>query len=778
MVALGQGGPRGGVHKGPVAPQWPPRPDGQQRRRLVVHLEGQRERRVPGQPEPAHLAVPAQRPGRTHRVVVETPGHRHPAHRLGQLAGRPPRRRAPPAPPRPPRPRGRRPAAPGSARSRRPRAARPPPAGRRARPRRARCGRPGRAPRRWPAPAPRRRAQQLGVEGGPGGVDPGVQPVEPPGGPAQVEADRRRAPPRPRWRWWHGRKATGAPCGPPAADTGPRRPGVRRRDRGRRAGIHGAAPAGPTASGGLGAVRRPRRRPAAAPRSPRRGDDAAATAPVASPGARPPRPRRPVRARPAPSGVRSGPFGVRSGSVSRGGSRGGPAGRPLVRRDRRGALGHRLVHRQNLRADGDQSKRCTCRLPRACSPPAAPGRRAASPPPPRARPASSLANSSPAVPPSSTCRKASRSLATTGHRGHRLDQDDAEGLAAGVGRDVEVDAAQQARLVLVADHAEELHPVAHARAASARPPRRRRGRPPAAAARAARRGSRGSALIRTGGPCGARRSGRGSRSCRLPGAPCHSGRGSAPAKKPTSTPLGMTTASPPMCSTRMRRAYSLTAIRALIFSSAGRSTARRRSSPGTAGWRCGRSPRSAPARPSRPADRGRARRARGRAPRRSRRRAASAAPGRPTGAERDPGHRAVVRDRTARPGGDHVRRQRGLVVGRRQHGHLVAERRAGPRRGRGRGSAPRRGRPRSTGTRCRSSRNDLRSRMAGRVPGAPAVRDGRPGRARFQVGKSSAACASPGGARRSPGRRRRRSAGSSRSVARCRPRGLDRRVER
>ncbi len=50
--------------------------------------------------------------------------------------------------------------------------------------------------------------------------------------------------------------------------------------------------------------------------------------------------------------------------------------------------------------------------------------------------------------------------------------------------------------------------------------------------------------------------------------PCHSGLGSALAKKSTSTPLGMTTASPPRCSTRVRRAYSLTAIRALIFSSA------------------------------------------------------------------------------------------------------------------------------------------------------------------------------------------------------------------
>ncbi len=53
------------------------------------------------------------------------------------------------------------------------------------------------------------------------------------------------------------------------------------------------------------------------------------------------------------------------------------------------------------------------------------------------------------------------------------------------------------------------------------------------------------------------------------GPPCQAGSGSAREKKPTSTPLGMVTASPPRCSTRVRRAYSLTAIRALIFSSAG-----------------------------------------------------------------------------------------------------------------------------------------------------------------------------------------------------------------
>lgn len=76
---------------------------------------------------------------------------------------------------------------------------------------------------------------------------------------------------------------------------------------------------------------------------------------------------------------------------------------------------------------------------------------------------------------------------------------------------------------------------------------------------------RGKAAIRTGRPL------RGSsmRPMKPRVWPDQSGFGSALAKKSTSTPLGMTTASPPRCSTSVRRAYSLTAIRALIFSSAG-----------------------------------------------------------------------------------------------------------------------------------------------------------------------------------------------------------------
>ncbi|CAM5459502.1 hypothetical protein SVIOM342S_07828 [Streptomyces violaceorubidus] len=89
---------------------------------------------------------------------------------------------------------------------------------------------------------------------------------------------------------------------------------------------------------------------------------------------------------------------------------------------------------------------------------------------------------------------------------------------------------------------------------------------PATSSRACGRAARmaGSARMSTGRPL------RGSsmRPMKPIVSPCHSGLGRASAKKSTSTPLGMTTASPPRCSTSVRRAYSLTAIRALIFSRA------------------------------------------------------------------------------------------------------------------------------------------------------------------------------------------------------------------
>ena len=54
----------------------------------------------------------------------------------------------------------------------------------------------------------------------------------------------------------------------------------------------------------------------------------------------------------------------------------------------------------------------------------------------------------------------------------------------------------------------------------------------------------------------------------MPPSPGQPGSGSAFSKRRTDTPLGISTASPPMCSTSVVRAASETAIRPLIFSSA------------------------------------------------------------------------------------------------------------------------------------------------------------------------------------------------------------------
>ena len=51
------------------------------------------------------------------------------------------------------------------------------------------------------------------------------------------------------------------------------------------------------------------------------------------------------------------------------------------------------------------------------------------------------------------------------------------------------------------------------------------------------------------------------------GVPVQRGSAVAAVNASTYTPFGITTASPPMCSTRVRRASSETAIRAEIFSS-------------------------------------------------------------------------------------------------------------------------------------------------------------------------------------------------------------------
>ena len=146
--------------------------------------------RVAGQPEPADLAVAAQRPGRAYGVVVEAAGHRDPAHRLRRV------RRRPSSPP-------------GASRT-----ASTCAASREHGPQRLAqlalgdlpvflLGLPGgvrglvehdRGGRVEHAGGGQLlgdggAAEQLGVERGAGGVDPGVQPVEAAGGPAQIEAD-------------------------------------------------------------------------------------------------------------------------------------------------------------------------------------------------------------------------------------------------------------------------------------------------------------------------------------------------------------------------------------------------------------------------------------------------------------------------------------------------------------------------------------------------------------------------------------------------------------
>jgi len=55
----------------------------------------------------------------------------------------------------------------------------------------------------------------------------------------------------------------------------------------------------------------------------------------------------------------------------------------------------------------------------------------------------------------------------------------------------------------------------------------------------------------------------------VPPLPCQAGSAEAFAKRSTNTPLGIRTASPPICATNVRLAASDTAMRAPIFSRAG-----------------------------------------------------------------------------------------------------------------------------------------------------------------------------------------------------------------
>ena len=193
-----------------------------------------------------------------------------------------------------------------------------------------------------------------------------------------------------------------------------------------------------------------------------------------------------------------------------------------------------------------------------------------------APPASPVGNSAPARPPSSTRRNASRSLATTGVPGrHRLGEDHAERLAAGVRRDVEVDAAQHPRLVRLGDQAEEGDPVAqlgrHVLDSVVRVARPGHQQPqPGPVRRRAPRTRRAAreALARLGEPAEE------AERAAAPGAhsPGQPGSGSAPANRATATPLGISTAPPSRCSTCTLRASALTAIRAVIRSSTSWST--------------------------------------------------------------------------------------------------------------------------------------------------------------------------------------------------------------
>ena len=220
----------------------------------------------------------------------------------------------------------------------------------------------------------------------------------------------------------------------------------------------------------------------------------------------------------------------------------------------------------------------------------------------------------------------------------------------------------------------------------------------------------------------------------VPCSPRHSSRGAAARTRSTYTPFGITTGSPPMWLTSMSRAYSETAIRAVIFSSDGRrivadadiarertlevwnvattghSAAQSASSEmlGVAGsCRCSTSKLAL--------------------------RAASAGPGPPTtGPKETPGDRPVVghRHRSARRSTTYGGRS--AVLARGQHRHVVA---AGDQRLRevlARGSARRPGRRTSRGRRCRSS-----SRR-------------RPAPGRGPRRRPAASCASPAGPRRSP----------------------------
>lgn len=365
------------------------------------------------------------------------------------------------------------------------------------------------------------------------------------GAPSPVPDDR---PCRPGAR---GRAAPGRPGGPPASHRGrgahpPAHPRTE----------HGAQPASGARSvpvreadrpPGAGAVRGFCRVPGPAGRT------------------GPPRPGVRCGARPACPAPGAGSDGSGRGRSVAGQAEAGPEAGAFVRGHRGRAVGDRLVHGQDVRADRRPVEAPYVGAPRSRSAAlrsGSPSRRTAAVA--RAS-ASSLANSSPAAPWSRTWANASRSAASTGAPAdiastRMIPKLSPPVLGATYRSMLRRKRALSSSLIMPRNSTRERISAGSDSTASFSSPR------PATSSRVCGRSARifGRAFMSTGRPL------RGSsmRPMKPMVSPCHSGLGLARAKKSTSTPFGMTTASPPRCSTRVRRAYSLTAIRALIFSRA------------------------------------------------------------------------------------------------------------------------------------------------------------------------------------------------------------------
>ena len=186
--------------------------------------------------------------------------------------------------------------------------------------------------------------------------------------------------------------------------------------------------------------------------------------------------------------------------------------------------------------------------------------------------ASSFWNVAPALPPSSTRRKAGRSLATTGAPALMASTRTIPKLSPPVwgatyrSTDASSDALSASLTAPRNSLAAATSGAIRSRAAAASPGPTTSSLAPGYCARTV-----GIAAASTGSPL--RGSSRRPRNAIVgaPSVPCHSGRAAALAKRSTLTPLGITTASPPTCVVTVRRASSDTAIRPAIFSRLGRS---------------------------------------------------------------------------------------------------------------------------------------------------------------------------------------------------------------